>query len=51
MLQDVISEDSSTWEAIAFVRKFKKIMPNFDFKIYLDDNLRPNMIIYDTSDT
>ena len=48
MLQDIMAEDTTTWEALAFVRRCKKTMIGFDFRIRLDDNHRPNGLIYMT---
>ena len=48
MLRKVMAEDSTSWEALAFVRKCKNTMPGFDFKIRLDQSHRPNAIMYMT---
>lgn len=48
MLQEVMVEYSTTWEAVSFLRRFKKTMPGSDFMICLDESVRPNGILYMT---
>ena len=46
MLRKIMSEDSSTWEALAFAKRCKKEMPGFDFKVRLDKDNHPDAIVY-----
>jgi len=48
MLHEIMAEDSTTWEALAFVRRCKRNMIGFDFRIRLDAKHRPNGLVYMT---
>ena len=48
MLLKVMSDDSSTWEALAFLRRCKIEMPGFDFRVRLNENSHPCGLVFTT---
>lgn len=45
MIQEVMVEDFSSWEALVCVRLGKSTMPGFDVRIHLDTNHQLNGIV------
>ena len=50
MLLKIMSEGSSTWEALAFLKRCKKEIPGFDFRIRLNENNHPCALVFTTLD-
>ena len=49
MLLKIMAEDSSTWEALAFLRRCKDEMPGFDFRIRLNERNHPCSLVFTTA--
>ena len=49
MLLKIMAEDSSTWEALAFLRRCKEEIPGFDFRIRLNERNHPCSLVFTTS--
>ena len=51
VIRKIAAQDSTTWEAFAFMKECKKNMPGFDYRICLDkDTKRPIAIVFMTAD-
>ena len=49
ILLKVMAEGSSTWEALAFLHRCKREMPEFDFRIRIKQNNHPCSLVYNTA--
>ena len=51
VIRKITAQDSTTWEAYAFMKECKKTMPGFDYRIRLDkNNKRPIAMVFMTAD-
>lgn len=41
ILKEIMAKDSTSWEALAFVRQCKKIMPGFGVNVCLGESYSP----------
>ena len=51
VIRKITAQDSTTWEAYAFMKECKNTMPGFDYRIRLDkNNKRPIAMVFMTAD-